>query len=158
MSSSVEKKGPLFSFIRPVSATTAEEQGALPVLELAGVRLAATQMPFPAGISFGTCHLGVREMLCNVARLEGADFSWRARGTLEKLHDDAPGVGSLYDGAAFDIDIAIAFQGFWLESRDLADEPKLLRLLEAMAGPFATRQEIDRFDNRVVIRASCEEG
>lgn len=150
----VEKRGPLFQFVRPIAAEEIVAKGPLHALELADASYSASEAPFPGGISFGTCHLAVREMTVRVAWLRGVDFECQVHGVLQVLHDDPLGVGRRFDGATFELALRdLAFQGVWLESDDPADEAKLERFLDDYFGTLELGKEVDRFDDAVVLRA-----
>ncbi|HVR96065.1 MAG TPA: hypothetical protein VMW27_05590 [Thermoanaerobaculia bacterium] len=143
-----EQRGPLFTFVRTLE-DVADGPGALRSLELVSAKFAAAGIPFPAGISFGTSHLGIREMTYSLAWLGDLRFQCRAEGRLECIGEDSR---DLHE-ATFKLEAQLAFDGVWLESADPQDTVNIEQFYDSRFGDLGLTKELDCFADAVVLRA-----
>lgn len=144
-----DARGPLFAFNRSISPEEITESGWLQSLQLTDARFASSELPFPAGISFGSCHLAVSDMTYGMTWLTDLEFRCQARGTLKKIHEDPHGL----DGARFEFAIQLPFNGIWLESNNPEDRADIDRFYEGLFGTLDFTKEFDMFTDSVVLRA-----
>lgn len=144
-----EQRGPLFQFTRPITRDAIARQGVIQGLQLHDARFEAIAVPFPAGVSFGSCHLGVRQMSYSLTWLRDLDFQCRVDGSLQQIHHDPLGL----DGAAFKLEVQLPFDGVWIESADPAEKEELNRLYDSLFGSLGLTKQFDEFLDAVVLRA-----
>jgi hypothetical protein len=145
----LEKLGPLFSFNRSVSPDEIKEKGLIVSLQMADSKFASNEIPFPAGISFGSRHWAVREMSCSITWLSFLEFRCRVNGTLRSIQDDPRGL----DEATFGLAIQTPFDGIWLESNHPEDRAKIDSFYDALFGTLDFTKEFDVFTDGIVLRA-----
>ncbi len=144
-----DQRGPLFQFVRPITRDVIDRHGAIQGLQIHDASFQATEIPFPAGLSFGGCHLGVKQLNYSLTWLKDIEFHCRANGSLQYIHSDPRGL----DGANFDLEIQLPFDGVWLESADPRDKEQLNRFYDSLFGTLDLSKHFDEFSDSVVLRA-----
>jgi hypothetical protein len=141
--------GPLFQFVRSIPTEDFRKSEALQSLQLAGATFEASDIPFPAGISFGSIHYGTRSMTVSLTWLRGLQFQCQCAGTLQRISEDP----RVLDGAAFEFAIELPFDGVWLESANAEDRPKIEHFYDSLFGHLNLITELDQHADGVVLRA-----
>lgn len=144
-----DERGPLFQFIRPITRDVIDSHGAIHGLQIPDASFEATRVPFPAGLSFGGCHLGVKQLNYSLTWLKDLEFQCRAEGSLQCIDRDPRRL----DGANFSLDIQLPFDGVWLESADPRNKEPLNRFYDALFGKLEFSKHFDEFSDAVVLRA-----
>lgn len=143
-----ERRGPLFTFVRQLEDVPVG-LAAIRGFELDRARFEATEVPYPAGVSFGSIHFGLSTLTYTLTWLRDLTFECRADGRLELIGD---GSHDLH-GAAVELHLELAFDGVWLESSNPADVESLEAFYQSRFAHMGLVKELDRFTDAIVLRA-----